>query len=344
MPARPRRPRPAALRRPLATALAVTLAAAGGVLAPAAASGAPTSAPPTWCASRLATLPGDSLSSANDVNDHGVVVGLSEPSPDRPRAVLWRRGRVSPLPGTTGRVSVALGVNNRGVVVGRLGGKAALWKKGRLVRLGTLPGGSRSTAEDVSDHGLVVGHSDNALGRTRPVVWWRGRIHELPILPQRFGGRATAVNEHGTVVGVAVKAQVWERGEGRELDPLPGNDVSEAIGVNDRGLVVGYSLLQGELWVPVAWRNDQPEALPVPGDFRYGWANDVNSFGLIAGWVQTGAGTRPVVWKHGRFVDLGPDTWTGLANAVNDRGRVVGYTTTDNRLRATIWKPCGRTE
>lgn len=66
----------------------------------------------------LGTLGGD-VSYAHDINDGGVVVGISWPaSSTHYRAFLWKRGRMTDLGTLGGCCSHALGVNNRGEVVG----------------------------------------------------------------------------------------------------------------------------------------------------------------------------------------------------------------------------------
>src|SRR5205814_1114359 len=53
---------------------------------------------------------------------------------------------------------VPAAINNRGEVVGDCGGRAFLWRAGKLIDLGTL-GGKDSKAEGISAHGRVVGSS-----------------------------------------------------------------------------------------------------------------------------------------------------------------------------------------
>jgi probable HAF family extracellular repeat protein len=109
-------------------------------------------------------------SSAFDINDNGVVVGESYVG-NSGAAFYWRDGQMRRLPTLGGRRSSALGINNRGQVVGRAdfvgapfanAGHAVLWQKGRIVDLNTLvvnlPADvALETAEAINDEGVIVG-------------------------------------------------------------------------------------------------------------------------------------------------------------------------------------------
>jgi probable HAF family extracellular repeat protein len=120
----------------------------------------------------LGTLGGNNEStSAHDINDRNVVVGSSPDERGRVRAFLWRDGTMSGLGTLGGRRSDALGINNRGQVVGRSdfrgapfsnAGHAVLWDNGRIIDLNTvvvnLPGDvALETAEAINDDGVIVG-------------------------------------------------------------------------------------------------------------------------------------------------------------------------------------------
>ena len=78
--------------------------------------------------------------------------------------------------------------------------EAFIWsEEGGMTGLGTL-GGDWSTAWDVNDHGLTVGYSSSAPGKSHAFFWYKelGMV-ELP----SFGGNslARAINNEGQVVG-----------------------------------------------------------------------------------------------------------------------------------------------
>ena len=73
--------------------------------------------------------------------------------------------------------SKAFDINNRGQVVGHSVAasgnlRAFLWENGKMVDLGTLPGGNISAAHAINDRGQVVGYSDTAL-EEHAVLWSR---------------------------------------------------------------------------------------------------------------------------------------------------------------------------
>ncbi len=110
----------------------------------------------------LGSLGGEgAMSIAHDVNDRGDVVGLAETGAGHPHAFLWTAARGMRDLGAIGTApSMALGINNRGDVVGG-SGHAFLWTERDGIRdLGTLgEGGRTSCANDVNELGCIVGVS-----------------------------------------------------------------------------------------------------------------------------------------------------------------------------------------
>jgi probable HAF family extracellular repeat protein len=91
------------------------------------------------------------------------------------------------------------GVNAFGESVGfletRPGFPRATWQapNGVMIDLGTLPGGSRSSAVAIDDAGTIAGQSETAGGAFHAVRWHHGIIADLGTLPGGDFSVATAI-------------------------------------------------------------------------------------------------------------------------------------------------------
>lgn len=129
------------------------------------------------------------------------------------------------------------GVNAFGESVGfletRPGFPRATWQgpNGEMIDLGTLPGGSRSSAVAIDDAGTIAGQSETAGGAFHAVRWHQGIIEDLGTLPGGDFSVASAI-EGDTVLGEStardgmLHAFRWQHGTvtdlGRFSPPGPG--------------------------------------------------------------------------------------------------------------------------
>ena len=180
---------------------------------------------------------------ARHINNRGQVVGEGESAATgTTHGVVWQNGTVIDL-----GAGDAFTNNDRGEVVGFLTvGGAFLWRDGRTRLLGTLPGGGFSVANDINQHGQVVGWAE--VRNTSHGFIWAGRaMEDLGALPGGVGSIANAINDRGQVVGSAGTANgeghafLWEKGTMIDLGMLPGSTSSEAIAINERGQIAGWS-------------------------------------------------------------------------------------------------------
>jgi probable HAF family extracellular repeat protein len=143
----------------------------------------------------LPLLGTDTVSVALWMNDKGQVVGASgncnntnpPPITAGPHAILWEADGTPVDLGNLGSsaVNAAIGINNRGEVVGASslrdnstpfnGTHGFLWtRQHRMKDLGTLSGDVASAAFAINDAGEIVGISIDSAGNPRAVYWHNG--------------------------------------------------------------------------------------------------------------------------------------------------------------------------
>lgn len=178
------------------------------------------------------------------INDRGVVVG-SYSVEGTTRAFVYEGGTLLTL-GTLGNdaaaATVATSINDRGVVVGRSGGRACLYDGVAMTDLGTL-GGNNGGARDMNDRGIVVGGASSATGQPTAFVYRRDGMEAIDGTMQ---STAIALNNRGQVVGSAEGRYGWLVDEHGvtwlgELASVASQGYRrfEPTGINDRGWIVG---------------------------------------------------------------------------------------------------------
>ncbi|MFE7479728.1 hypothetical protein [Streptomyces sp. NPDC057552] len=237
-------------------------------------------------------LPGGTA--ANDVNDSGVIAGVTTGAGSGRTGVLWKNNAVLrhlTVDGSTGEYGgafTAVGINDAGTVIGGgsryVGGEwvgvGLVWKAGPPGHARTLlpeaaPGeGYSSVAADISRTGRVVGHRLFTWGS--PVLWDRpyARPPAEAAVPPELGaeGYLTAISPNGRLTaGYAPNrwagpgeesgaALVWPTGgPAIKLPRLHPLGTAEAHAVADDGRIGGYATGlpdpdEPETAYPVIWR------------------------------------------------------------------------------------------
>jgi len=145
----------------------------------------------------LANTLGGNTSEAQAVNsceqsDCPQIVGFAQDGQGNRRPFIWRAGQGMTELGTLGEQQDAEGtafdINDAGDAVGESNTgsgdlHATLWPQGGPpVDLGTLPGGSCSSARAISGGGIVVGYSEVSSGVYHAAVWYVGGAG--PVIPE----------------------------------------------------------------------------------------------------------------------------------------------------------------
>jgi probable HAF family extracellular repeat protein len=240
-------------------------------------------------------------------NNRGQIIGVAEtgmhdaacPSPQVLdfEAVLWGPGKdevhgLPPLPGDT--VGFALGINERGQVVGSsgscantvvtavglfVGAHAVLWDNGTVTSLGTL-GGTMGKACAINDRGEVVGFSSlPGDSSVHSFLWTKeGGMKDLGGLGADYLGDAAGINNNTQVVGGSCdtagncRAFLWEKNVLSDLNDLVAANsplyLMYALGINDAGEIVGFALnkstgdVHAYVASPIAGKSSQQSVLP----------------------------------------------------------------------------------
>ena len=271
----------------------------------------------------LGALPGSNSSGSAGINAWGDVVGQSE------------NGVLDPFTGLTAMTAV-------------------LWRNGKIIPLGTLPGGFEGLAIAINDAGQAVGFATNGkadpyciiycLGaQTRAVRWGNdANPQSLGTLggPDSFAGYE---NNRGQIAGASYTSAIsnsvtgqppqdpflWQDGQMTDLGTL-GGSLGYPNAMNNAGQVVGTMNLAGDTTHHgFLWSQGRLSDLGTfGGDQSTAWS--INDGGDVAGNadVPGSQSHHAVLWKDGSKTDLGllPGQPCSTAYAVNNHDQVVGDT------------------
>lgn len=219
-----------------------------------------------------------------------------------------------------GTFSVAVGINNRGWVMGSsaVSGDTAtnafLQHHEVMTGLGTL-GGANSSAGGLADRGQAVGGAESSI-------------------PDPMGE-----NFCGYGTGATCLPFLWQDGAMTALPTLGGTN-GAALGINNKGQIGGVaenSTLDSTCpspefqSKPVIWATGSIQPLPTFSGDPDGFVTSINNKGQAVGasgncWTTLAASLHALLWQNGKVRNLGTlgGALSSLANAINQRGQVVG--------------------
>lgn len=186
------------------------------------------------------------------------------------------------------------GINTAGDIVGFYGQSASGILGGFLCHNGTFnffnyPGQDETIPGGINDSGLIVGSATQIPSERTTVV---GFLYD--------GANFTTFKDGSNVA-------------------------TYGLGLNNAGVVVGEA---GTLFSTNAFElvNGHYKTINFPGSYNYGFANSVNSQGLVVGWTISGVTDLGYMVKSGRVRDVSiPGAQRTAALGVNDDGIVVGW-------------------
>jgi len=217
----------------------------------------------------------------------------------------------------------------------------------KIVDLGTLPGGTFSSANGVNGAGQVVGFSSNDT-TSRAFLYGGGVLTDLGALPGDDGSNAFGINGSGQVVGSSYSTTsttsgghgfLYSGGAMTDLGvlyPSSSCNTSEALAVNDLGLVVGDSSSASILhdcsldFEAFSYSNGTMTDLGHLAGDTSSLASGVNGAGQAVGvsyyYDNSGFHNHAVLFAGGTVTALGtlPGGTESGATAINASGQIVG--------------------
>ena len=272
----------------------------------------------------LPPLPGGTYSSANGINDSGVVVGTAQDGAGNQRAVYWIGGVPHEIPTPIGGASsIATAINGPGAIVGFMAGGPTyhgfLWDGVTVHDLGPAPDESR--AEAINDAAEIAGSwLESATGVERAVIWSPGLVMtELPGLGFPHGNFAYAFANAPVIAGQST----YPGGERRASLWLDGT-------LLDLGTLGGTNSIARDA-IALTWPDPAGTGIYVVGGAEF---------------PGSGVDRRAFLWHKGTMFDLGtlPGWFASEAYAMNSALQVVGFAWSDPggvNEHAVLWDSSG---
>jgi probable HAF family extracellular repeat protein len=205
--------------------------------------------------------------------------------------------------------------------------------------LGTL-GGSSSVGTAVNQSGHIVGYADTADGDHHAFVDNGVSMQDLGTLGGK-NSYATAINGDGYVVGAAQlpngyrRAFLYKPGSGMIELPTLGGRISVATGVNDHGVVVGASEMPNGAWHAFKYENGRIIDLGAMIAKGSSYATGINNYGDIVGTVKIkDHDPHTFIYKNGQMRVRSVFGSLYLTRDITEEGKVIGSAYTGHVLKS----------
>jgi uncharacterized membrane protein len=186
------------------------------------------------------------------INDAGFVAGNGAFNMRSEASIYDGTQTLSLAPGI-GEHSSAMGINNLGEAVGRIGysytgDDAFLWSE-NVLNILPKDTADRARAADINDHSVAVGWV-RRYSQDRAVYWDNATLHSLH--DDSYSAIANAINNAGQIVGGGNYAMLWDGNESVRLqDLIPADSgwdrLTVANDINESGQIVGMGERNGRL-------------------------------------------------------------------------------------------------
>jgi probable HAF family extracellular repeat protein len=304
----------------------------------------------TFTIKELTPIAGYSYSQGFAINQQGHIAGLSGGGPNfATHATLWIEGAPRDIHDPVFQSSIGFAMNDRDEIAGdvrpdRSNSGAFIWRGGLMESIVGGLSGYVSEAYGMNNSGTVVGAGGSA---TFGFKWQAGSFSQLLFLSGHHTARPIVINDAGIVAGASIGGSGRSAVRWIGLTPFPlgslGGSGSEAYGINASGQIVGWAAnAAGQtcafFWDPATGM----QALPVPANFSYSYAWNLNDLGDVVGTVDG----RATVWKKKdltfEMIDVeshlpAESGWSDLnLSAINNKGQITGDGTHYDEFRGFL--------
>ena len=243
------------------------------------------------------------------------------------------------------RDTIAMGINNLGIVVGGTDSHyAGLPKPPAFTRYpdGSIKifryNGLQTTFAGRNSQGITVGFYQGPGGHTHGIVKYGSNVVTLNY-PNASDTLPLSINKWGTIVGryqlpgsIHTRGFEYKNGKFHSIQ-FPGAADTEVVAINDNGVMVGSELKgSGAVYEGFRLNNGAFTMIKDPKATGATFPTDINNFGTIVGGYILGLDPRPFMYTNGTFKDINVPNAQPVAfvNGLNDHNEVTGQVYTSD--------------